>query len=102
MIELTINGQSLYTGRAHCSAHGDPHYTTFDGVRHDFQGACKYYLVRYCGDDAASYFDVIQQNRRFTNNARVAVTKELTIHIFDHVSKLAWSWCIHLSTCKSL
>ncbi len=34
-----------------CSSVGDPHYTTFDGLRYDFMGKCNYYLVREVGKD---------------------------------------------------
>ncbi|CAD5116778.1 DgyrCDS5627 [Dimorphilus gyrociliatus] len=31
-----------------CSAAGDPHYRTFDGLRLDFMGTCKYTLAKTC------------------------------------------------------
>ncbi|XP_033646303.1 IgGFc-binding protein-like isoform X2 [Asterias rubens] len=75
-------GQNCELGLAHCSAHGDPHYSSFDGKRYDFQGACKYYLLKYCGEDDEVSFDIIQENEPPSNNAHVTITKEITIRIF--------------------
>ncbi|CBY10832.1 unnamed protein product [Oikopleura dioica] len=39
------------TDVAFCRAAGDPHYITFDGEYHHFQGTCKYTFVESAGDD---------------------------------------------------
>nr|CCG47874.1 oikosin 30c [Oikopleura dioica] len=39
------------TDTAFCEALGDPHYKTFDGEYHHFQGLCKYTFVESAGDD---------------------------------------------------
>lgn len=31
---------------ARCGAVGDPHYTTFDGLRYNFMGHCTYTLLK--------------------------------------------------------
>lgn len=31
---------------ARCGAVGDPHYTTFDGLRYNFMGHCSYTLMK--------------------------------------------------------
>ena len=89
MIRLALIAMGFYllpSGLAHCSAHGDPHYSSFDGKRYDFQGACKYYLLKYCGEDDEVSFDIIQENEPPSNNAHVTITKEITIRIFGMVS----------------
>jgi len=39
------------TETSFCSAQGDPHFITFDGEYHHFQGTCKYTFVESAGDD---------------------------------------------------
>ncbi|KYO25622.1 hypothetical protein Y1Q_0013780 [Alligator mississippiensis] len=48
-------------GSATCHIYGDPHYTTFDGKLHHFQGACNYTVVQSCGNSSA-HFAVTTRN----------------------------------------
>ncbi|TFK04916.1 AFG3-like protein 1 [Platysternon megacephalum] len=48
-------------GTATCHIYGDPHYTTFDGKLHHFQGACNYSVVETC-DNASGSFRVTTRN----------------------------------------
>ena len=50
---------------------GDPHVTTFDGVKHDFQGLNAYYYIQQCPDDI---FDSgINSNNQTDSNSSTVV-----------------------------
>ncbi|XP_033106905.1 IgGFc-binding protein-like [Anneissia japonica] len=80
-------GDTCETMTGHCSAHGDPHYTTFDGLRYDFQGECQYVLAQSCNDPETN-FTIVQQNEKYAVNPNVAVTKEIIIYLDDVVISL--------------
>lgn len=55
----------LLTGSGLCSYWGDPHYTSFDGRKFDYQGVCKHLLVGLLPGQAAgslSSFRVFGRN----------------------------------------
>ena len=58
-----------------CTAAGDPHYTTFDGRRHDFQGSCEYVYVERCTN---SEFSIRTRNFAI-GNLGVSAVDEVTI-----------------------
>lgn len=65
-------------GNATCSASGDPHYHSFDGVAFDFQGACTYTLAK---SEELIPFTVNVENEAW-GNGKVSVTKMVSINVY--------------------
>ncbi|XP_059335475.1 IgGFc-binding protein-like [Ammospiza nelsoni] len=49
-------------GTAVCHIYGDPHYSTFDGKLHHFQGSCNYTVVTGC-DNSSVGFSITTRNK---------------------------------------
>ena len=72
------------SGMAICTGHGDPHFKSFDGRKFDYQGKCRYILLRSVIEDLNTTFTVVAKHRPALRNRRVALTEELHI-IVDNV-----------------
>ncbi|XP_061452965.1 IgGFc-binding protein-like [Rhineura floridana] len=65
-------------GNATCSAAGDPHYLSFDGLAFDFQGTCTYTLAKA---STKRPFTVNVENEPWGNGA-VSVTKMVSVAVY--------------------
>lgn len=81
------------TSIAECQAWGDPHYTTLDGHRFDFQGACEYLLSAPCHapPTGTEYFNVTVVNEHRCSQA-VSYTRSVTLRIYGISLTLSAHW----------
>ncbi|KAM9353425.1 IgGFc-binding protein-like [Symphorus nematophorus] len=72
-----------------CTARGDPHFYTFDGLKFDFQGNCVYRLASLCGDskDLEPFEVRLENNNR--GNKVVSYAKVVTVKVHGNTYTLS-------------
>ncbi|CAH1271434.1 FCGBP [Branchiostoma lanceolatum] len=74
---LTRDDLCAMPERGICRACGDPHVTTFDSRRHDFQGPCRYTFAKDCG--YPSDFTVEVQHKPVPSRPSVSFVRDVFV-----------------------
>ncbi|XP_040423240.1 IgGFc-binding protein-like [Cygnus olor] len=74
------------TGFGTCRIMGDPHYVTFDGLVHHFQGKYTYIVAQTIPDlhDTLTPFSIEGTNYPLHRNSRITYLKEILINVYNH------------------
>uniref|UniRef100_A0A8C3PPX7 Zonadhesin n=1 Tax=Calidris pygmaea TaxID=425635 RepID=A0A8C3PPX7_9CHAR len=74
------------TGFGKCRVMGDPHYITFDGLVHHFQGKYTYILAQTIPDlpDTLTQFSIEGMNYPLHGSQHITYLKEILINVYNH------------------
>ncbi|NWV38039.1 ZAN protein, partial [Grantiella picta] len=74
------------TGFGRCQVMGDPHYITFDGLVHHFQGKYTYILAQTVPDlpDTLTQFSIEGMNYPLRGSRHITYLKEMLINVYNH------------------
>ncbi|XP_072904906.1 IgGFc-binding protein-like isoform X2 [Hemitrygon akajei] len=67
-----------------CHIAGDPHYRTFDGFRHHYQGRYTYTLSKTIGSDNLEPFNISGKNKRRNFHSHVSFLEAVYVDVYGH------------------
>lgn len=80
------NGQArcIPVSVATCRAHGDPHYTTFDGRHYDMMGTCSYTMAELNSQDQTLPAFSVEVKNEYRSSHRVSCVGFVAVRAYSH------------------
>ena len=79
-----------------CTASGDPHYMSLDGLYFHFQGTCSYLLSGAPAVDVLPEYKVITKNEHRMGKTHVAWTRYIEVQLYDTVFRLNQAYVVQV------